>query len=37
VGWLGLIGLQVDFFGFFWACKWTLKIQSIVLDFFGPF
>jgi hypothetical protein len=38
-GWSGLIGPSS---GLFWACKWTLKIQSIslfwtCLGFFGPF
>jgi hypothetical protein len=35
-GWSGLIGLAS---GLFWACKWTLKIQSISLfwTFLGHF
>ena len=46
VGWAGLAGgwsslknMQVGFFGLFWACKWTLKIQSLslFLTFFGHF
>ena len=36
---VGFIGLQMGFFGFFWACKLILKIQPISahMDFLGLF